>query len=128
MSHQLKPLVYSCSGCSNVAQLANEVALDLNQKQFAQMSCIAGVGGKVAGLVKIARSGRKIIALDGCSLHCVKMCLFEVGVEPDLHLTLADEGLKKTKYNKAQEGEVSRWSDLIIARFQSSGQCSDLES
>jgi uncharacterized metal-binding protein len=120
MNHQSKPLVYSCSGCSNVAQLANDVALDLNQKQFAQMSCIAGVGGKVPGLVKIARSGRKIIALDGCHLHCVKSCLSEVGVEADVHLTLADEGLKKTKYNEVQQDEVSRWSDLIIARFRSS--------
>ena len=128
MNYQSKPLVYSCSGCSNVAQLANDVALDLNQKQFAQMSCIAGVGGKVTGLVKIARSGRKIIALDGCHLHCVKSCLSEVGVEADVHFTLADEGLKKTKYNKAQQDEVSRWSDLIIARCQSFLQPSDLES
>ena len=72
---QSKPLVYSCSGCSNVAQLANDVALELNARDLAQMSCIAGVGGKVKGLVKLARSGRPIVALDGCKLQCVRHCL-----------------------------------------------------
>ncbi|WP_317850995.1 MULTISPECIES: putative zinc-binding protein, partial [unclassified Pseudomonas] len=41
------PLVYSCSGCSNVAQLANTVALRLDRAGLAEMSCIVGVGGHV---------------------------------------------------------------------------------
>ncbi|MFC3282033.1 putative zinc-binding protein [Litchfieldella rifensis] len=36
-------LIYSCSGCSDVAQLANEVALRLDHAGVAEMSCIAGV-------------------------------------------------------------------------------------
>ncbi len=38
------PLVYACSGCSNVAQLANDLALRLDRARLAEMSCIAGVG------------------------------------------------------------------------------------
>lgn len=87
MSKNTEPLVYSCSGCSNVAQLANDVALELSSRNVAQMSCIAGVGGKVKGLVKLAQSGRPIVALDGCKLHCVRSCLTAVDVEPDIHLT-----------------------------------------
>ncbi len=34
------PLVYSCSGCSNVAQLANDIAVKLNSDGIAEMSCI----------------------------------------------------------------------------------------
>ncbi|MBF3198252.1 zinc-binding protein, partial [Pseudomonas aeruginosa] len=41
------PLVYACSGCSNVAQLANDLALRLDRARLAEMSCIAGVGGDV---------------------------------------------------------------------------------
>ncbi len=48
----LCPLVYSCSGCSNVAQLANQVAIELDREQVAEMSCIAGVGGSVKPIVK----------------------------------------------------------------------------
>ena len=55
MSHRL-PLVYSCSGCSSAAQMANHLALRLDRAGVAEMSCIAGVGGGVAGLVRTARS------------------------------------------------------------------------
>ncbi|MDP6957202.1 MAG: putative zinc-binding protein [Planctomycetota bacterium] len=96
------PLVYACSGCSNNAQLANQVALQMDREQRAEMSCIAGVGGNVPSMVKKAKSGRKIIALDGCKLHCVKGCLANHQVDANVHLTLTDLGLKKrvkTEFN-----------------------------
>ncbi len=45
-------LVYSCSGCSSVAQMANHLALRLDHEGLAEMSCIAGVGGDVPPLVR----------------------------------------------------------------------------
>jgi uncharacterized metal-binding protein len=48
------PLVYSCSGCSSAAQMANHLAIRLDRDNQAEMSCIAGVGGGVPGLVKTA--------------------------------------------------------------------------
>ncbi|MCX4187529.1 putative zinc-binding protein [Methylophaga sp. OBS4] len=95
MSSKQLPLVYSCSGCSNVAQLANTLALRLDRSEAAEMSCIAGVGGKVPKMVRLARSGRLIVAIDGCKMHCSLACLQNIDVEPDLHLTLSDFGLRK---------------------------------
>jgi len=89
------PLVYSCSGCSNVAQLANTLAVRLDRAGLAEMSCIAGVGGRVASLVNKANSGRAILAIDGCRLQCVRGCLDQHGVQADLHLILSQYGLKK---------------------------------
>jgi uncharacterized metal-binding protein len=89
------PLVYSCSGCSSAAQLANHIALELDREQVAEMSCIAGVGGGVQSLVDTATSGRPIIALDGCPLHCVRHCLQRHGVVPALHYSLSDFGIRK---------------------------------
>ena len=89
------PLVYSCSGCSNAAQLANHVALQLDRRGVAEMSCIAGVGGDVPYLLKIAHSGRPIVALDGCPLVCVKSCLSRHGIEADRHYQLNQYGVKK---------------------------------
>lgn len=95
MASKQLPLVYSCSGCSNVAQLANTLALRLDRSKAAEMSCIAGVGGKVPKMVRIARSGRPIVAIDGCKMHCSLACLQNIDVEPDLHLTLSDFGVRK---------------------------------
>lgn len=99
MTKNNKPIVYSCSGCSNLAQMANQVAVKLNESQKAEMSCIVGVGGNVPSLVKIAQSGRPILAIDGCHLACSKQCLANHDVTPDKHLILSDIGYKK-RYNQ----------------------------
>jgi uncharacterized metal-binding protein len=89
------PLVYSCSGCSSAAQLANHVAVQLDRRGVAEMSCIAGVGGDVPHLVKIAQSGRPVVALDGCALACARNCLARHGVEPTQYHQLQEYGVKK---------------------------------
>lgn len=96
--HEYKtlPLVYSCSGCSSAAQAANYIAVKLDREGEAEMSCISGVGGNVPSLVKIAQSGRPILALDGCALACTLNCLSERGVSADYHLQLQEHGVKKS--------------------------------
>jgi len=89
------PLVYACSGCSSAAQAANYIALKLDRDGVAEMSCIAGVGGDVPHLVNIARSGRSILALDGCALNCTLHCLQQRGLHADRHLQLQHYGVKK---------------------------------
>ncbi len=109
------PLVYSCSGCSDVAQLANTLAVRLDREHFAEMSCIAGVGGGVRPLLRTAQSGRKIIALDGCPLHCAKHCLDQAGVAANLHIDLSKTGIKKRFHQEATPEEVERaWKNAVL--------------
>jgi len=108
------PLVYSCSGCSNTAQLANQVAVELDRDQIAEMSCIAGVGGGVPVLVVKATSGRRIIAIDGCPLHCVKQCLAQQNVEPTLHYTLTEHNLKKRQHDDHSPTDARRIKEQVI--------------
>jgi uncharacterized metal-binding protein len=91
------PLVYACSGCSSAAQLANHLAVRLDRTGAGEMSCIAGVGGDVPALVRTARSGRRIVALDGCPLRCVRSTLARHGLTPALQLTLSEHGVAKRK-------------------------------
>ena len=92
-------LVYACSGCSSAAQLANHLAVRLDRNGEAEMSCIAGVGGGVKPLVRIAqratRDGRPILAIDGCALGCVKHALAQVGAQPTRYVQLAESGVRK---------------------------------
>ena len=90
-----KPLVYSCSGCSSTAQMANYLAVQLDRKGLAEMSCIVGVGGNVKKLVRTASSGRRIITIDGCPLACSKACLGNHLLKPDKHFELTDMGVIK---------------------------------
>ena len=114
MTEHHLPLVYSCSGCSNVAQLANSLALRLDRACLAEMSCIAGVGGHVPALVNKAKAGRLIVALDGCPLHCVKGCLAQHGLKPDVHLTLSEFGVRK-RYGEECNESVA---DAVFAEIR----------
>ena len=107
MSRDL-PLVYSCSGCSSAAQMANHLALRLDRAGAAEMSCIAGVGGGVTGLVRTAQGGRRILALDGCVLKCVSACLAKAGVVADAHLVLSEHGVKKRQHADFDPAEAQR--------------------
>lgn len=104
-------LVYSCSGSSNVAQLANYVAVRLDRLGIAEMSCIVGVGGDVRALVKKATAGKPVVAIDGCPLTCCEQVLQAKGVEPVRMVRLHDLGLKKrqhTDFDAAEREDVFR--------------------
>jgi len=89
------PIVYSCSGCSSAAQTANMIAIKMDRKKLAEMSCIAGVGGDVKPLVRTAKSGREIIAIDGCPLSCCKSSLARHEVQPKHHFVLSNFDVPK---------------------------------
>lgn len=103
------PLVYSCSGASSAAQMANYIAVKLDRLKIAEMSCIAGVGGDVKPLVRTAKSGRPIIALDGCSLQCAAQILKRHGLKADKHYDLSKLGVEK-KYH--EDFDPQQASDL----------------
>ncbi len=92
------PLVYSCSGCSSAAQTANTIAIKMDRESIAEMSCIAGVGGDVKPLVKTAKSGRDIIAIDGCPLACCKHILARHNIEAKHHFVLTNFNVPKKQH------------------------------
>ncbi|MBD7978017.1 MULTISPECIES: putative zinc-binding protein [Pseudomonas] len=102
------PLVYSCSGCSNVAQLANTLAVRLDRAGLAEMSCIAGIGGRVASLVDKANAQRPILAIDGCRMQCARACLKQHGVTANIHVVLSQYGLKKRYREDCSREETER--------------------
>ena len=103
------PLVYSCSGCSSAAQMANDLAVRLDREEHAEMSCIAGVGGDVPPLVNTATSGRPMLVVDGCPLECARESLEQHDVTPDRHVNLAKRGVPKeyhTDYDDEQAEDL----------------------
>lgn len=114
-----KELVYSCSGCSSAAQTANAVAVRLDRSGVAEMSCIAGVGGDVTPLLRVAKSGRKINVIDGCPLQCAKNCLKRHGIFPDRHYDLSTYGVKKVQHGDFQDEHVDHIFSLLKKEIES---------
>ncbi|MDE2401468.1 MAG: putative zinc-binding protein [Burkholderiales bacterium] len=115
-------LVYSCSGCSSAAQLANHLAVRLDRLGHAEMSCIAGIGGQVPSLVRkvieASEQKRPILAIDGCALACVRSTLALHGVTPTEHVQLGALGVRKVYHGDFSEEQASDLLGEITKRVQ----------
>lgn len=113
------PIVYSCSGCSSAAQSANMIAIKMDREKLAEMSCIAGVGGDVKPLVRTAKSGRDIIAIDGCPLSCCKASLARHDVKPKYHFDLSKFNIpKKPGVDPDPELSMKVYEELVEHIYQ----------
>ncbi|MFA6946276.1 MAG: putative zinc-binding protein [Pedobacter sp.] len=112
-----KPLIYSCSGCSSAAQMANYLAVRIDRAGIADMSCIAGVGGGVRKLVRTASSGRKIIVIDGCPLACSRACLSQHDLVPDLHIDLSTFDVSKKEHEDFDLWEADEIFELLKGKL-----------
>jgi uncharacterized metal-binding protein len=90
-------LIFACSGAADVGAIADQAARQLTQDGVGKMFCLAGIGGRVSGILKTTESASKILAIDGCPLNCVKQSLELAGFTAFEHLQLAEMGLEKGK-------------------------------
>jgi len=110
-------LLYTCSGASDVGELADRAVRVLWNDGFAQKSCLAGVGADLSGFVKSAEGADLNITVDGCPLLCAKKNLERVGVKP-LSIMLGDLGFSKGACN-VDEAAVEKAVSEIKEKFKS---------
>jgi len=87
--------VFSCSGAADVGEVADRAARRLGREGELKMFCLAGVGGRVSGIVKSAEAASLIVAIDGCPLNCAAKTLEQAGLSNFKHVRLSDIGLEK---------------------------------
>lgn len=98
--------------------MANHLAVRLDRLGVAEMSCIAGVGGDVPPLVRTAKSGRPIVVLDGCPLHCAARILQRHGIQPTRHFDLSARGVAKRKHEDFDPQEAVRVLEDLQAELR----------
>lgn len=90
-------LTFACSGAADVGAIADQAARKLTREGNGRMFCLAGIGGRVGGIMATTKASEKILAIDGCPLNCVKASLERAGFSDFAHLQLADIGMEKGK-------------------------------
>jgi len=88
-------LIFACSGAADVGAIADQAARRLTKEGVGKMFCTVGIGRRVSGIMKTTESAERILAIDGCSLSCVKNSLEQAGFNKFEHLQLADLGMEK---------------------------------
>jgi len=89
--------IFTCSGAADVGQIADHAARKLTADGVGKMSCLAGIGGRVPGILEIAKSATKILVIDGCPLQCGRNTMEHAGFKKFEYVCLADLGMEKGK-------------------------------
>ena len=84
-----------CSGGSNCGQIANKVAVQLTEEGLGNMSCLAGIGAHIESMIESARSARRLVAIDGCSVACARKAVEHAGLRVTDWVCVTEEGIKK---------------------------------
>jgi uncharacterized metal-binding protein len=109
-------LIFACSGrrtwgASAIGREADDTG------RHRQDVLLAGVGGRVEGIVQKTRAASRIVAIDGCSLDCAKKCLDQVGISRFQHLRVTDLGMEKgqTPVNDENITATARAASALLA-------------
>jgi uncharacterized metal-binding protein len=100
--------VLACSGCSAAGELADHTARRLQQIGAAQMSCLAGVGGRIPSITATVQNASGILIIDGCPLECGAQVLRNAGFANFKQLKLHELGVRKNDSAAVDETTVAR--------------------
>lgn len=113
-----KPMLLSCSGGSNVGQLANLAAVELTQEGFGKMSCLAGIGAHLSGFVSSAKDAPELIVIDGCEIGCGRRIIQQAEIPLKNYLVLTDMGIEKNKNFNLSREDINKVKEALKASLQ----------
>lgn len=111
-------LVFPCSGASDVGGLADRAARQMTLDQTGRMYCLAGIGGRVEGILANTRAA-KVLVIDGCRQECARKTMELAGFGGFAHLQLErDLGFEKgaTRVTTARIRQVADRGAELLAR------------
>lgn len=88
-------LIFPCSGSSDTGEIADRAARKMTRDGAGSMTCLAGIGGRVSGILRSAEAAKAVLAIDGCPLDCAGKTLELAGIKNIMHIRLSDLGLLK---------------------------------
>jgi len=88
-------LIFACSGAADVGEISDRAARNMSRDGEGKMFCLAGIAGRIPGIMKMTESASQILAIDGCELDCVKNCLGNAGFKEFEHFRVTDLGMEK---------------------------------
>ena len=96
-------LIFACSGAADVGKISDMTARKLSVEGEGKMFCLAGIGGRVSGIMETTRSADAILVIDGCPLDCARLTLETAGFAKFEHIRLTDLGMEKGKTPATEE-------------------------
>jgi uncharacterized metal-binding protein len=99
-------LIFACSGGSNVGQITNEAAKQLDQEGVGKFFCLIGVPTGIEGILANTRGADRVICLDGCDVACGKKALDQAEVPISTYVVATDCGTEKGHHFNIAAAEI----------------------
>jgi len=81
-------LVFPCSGASDVGGLTDRAARQMTLDLEGKMYCLAGIGGRVEGIMANTKAAARVLVIDGCKEECARKTMELAGFSGFAHLQL----------------------------------------
>jgi len=111
-------LILSCSGGSNVGQLANETAKRLSNQGIGEIYCLAGIGGHIGGFAEATHEIRKVVVIDRCPVHCAKKTLEHTDCPVTVHVVVTDLGIRKTSDLHLNDKDIAKVENAVKEKLK----------
>jgi uncharacterized metal-binding protein len=111
-------LIFTCSGASNAGQIANETAKRLSSQGIGGMSCLAGIGGHISGFAEATREVKKVVVIDGCSVHCARKTLEHAECPVTVHVVVTDIGVRKTSDFHLDDKDIAKVENAVKEKLK----------
>ena len=110
-------LIFPCSGASDVGGLSDQAGRQMTVDGKGKMYCLAGIGGRVDGIMTNTRAAARVLVIDGCPQECARKTMELAGFKDFQHLSLAEMGCKKgeTPLTPARIREVAAKGAELLA-------------
>jgi uncharacterized metal-binding protein len=101
-------MILACSGASNVGQLSNQSAVELTREGFGQMFCLAAIGAHLPKFVNYAQKVPSLVAIDGCSVGCIRAILEHAEVPLRNYVVLTELDIEKNMNSNLEKDDIEK--------------------
>lgn len=101
-----KTLIFACSGGSNVGQLSNDAAKQLDQEGLGTFFCLAGLGGDVGGIIANTQGADNVVVIDGCNVACAKLACERHDIPVSRYVVVTDLGIEKGHHFELTDEQI----------------------
>lgn len=105
--------VVSCSGGSNVGQVANLMAIKMTQQGLANMTCLAALGAHLPDYIEKVKDSN-LVVLDGCPVACARQVVEHIGLRDYQYFVVTEMGVEKVKrFDQVQNEAEQVWEKVV---------------
>ena len=110
-------LVLPCAGGSNVGQISNSAAIEMDKQGKAKVYCLIGMAAHISGMVDTAKSASGVVAIDGCQVACAKEALDHIGIPISQHIIITELGVEKNHLFDWTDEQIEKVIDAVTVNI-----------